>query len=318
MAPPISRVLSGESLPPALRELEEPPAELHLVGELPRGPSVAIVGTRAPSADAADFARSLACELARAGIIILSGGAEGIDSAAHEGALAAGGRTVVVAPAGFNKPFPPKNAGLFRRIVAEGGAYLALLPPDEPAPRGIFFARNGCLVALAHAVVVVEAKHRSGARNAAAWARRLGRPLLAVPSAPWITTGPGCILELRLGARLCVSPDDVLRALEESLVIPARPRARAPALDADFDQLELPLPPGTAGSEEGEVERVVRAVAAGARHLDGVCEASGLPPASAQRHLLTLTLEGVLVADGAGGLGVNPARWPVSAPKLLK
>jgi DNA processing protein len=315
MVEPISRVLSGDLLPPAVRELEEPPSELHLVGELPRGPSVAVVGTRAPSSEASNFARGLAGELARAGIIILSGGAEGIDAAAHEGALDGKGRTVVVAPAGFNKPFPPKNRELFHRIIAEGGAYLALLPPEEPAPRGIFFARNGCLVALAHAVVVVEAKHRSGARNAAAWARRLGRPLLAVPSAPWIPTGAGCILELRLGARVCSGSDDVLRALEESLVIPALPRARTPAAPANSEQMALPLGPVEEG---GELERVVRAVALGARHLDGVCQVSGLAPGPAQRHLLTLTLEGVLVADAVGGLGLNPARRPVSSTKSLK
>jgi DNA processing protein len=314
MTEPISRILSGHLLPPPLQELEEPPSELHLVGELPRGPSVAIVGTRAPSGDALKFASRLACDLARAGIIILSGGAEGIDSAAHEGALDGQGRTVVVAPAGFDKPFPPKNRNLFHKIIAEGGAYLSLLPPHEPAPRGIFFARNACLVALAHAVVVVEARHRSGARNAAAWARRLGRALLAVPSAPWIATGPGCILELRLGARLCTGAEDVLRALEESLVIPARPRPPAQP-EPGLEQLALPLP--LAGAE-GELERVRRAVAAGARHLDGVCEVSGLPPASAQRHLLTLTLEGVLVADGAGGLGLPHARRPVSATKASK
>jgi DNA processing protein len=315
MLEPISRILSGDLLPGRLRDLPEPPSELHLAGELPRGPAVAIVGTRSPSDAALKFAASLAGDLARAGIIILSGGAEGIDSAAHQGALDAKGQTVVVAPAGFDRPFPPKNRDLFRKIVAAGGAYLALLPPDEPAPRGVFFARNGCLVALAHAVVVVEARHRSGARNAAAWARRLARPLLAVPSAPWILTGPGCILELRLGARLCTGSDDVLRALEESLVIPALPRTPAPAPEPDSEQMALPLGPAEAG---GELERVVRAVAAGARHLDGVCEALGLPPASAQRHLLTLTLEGVLVADALGGLRVNPTHRPVSTTKTSK
>ncbi len=315
MLEPISRILSGDLLPARLRDLPEPPSELHLAGELPRGPSVAIVGTRTPSDAAFKFTTALAGDLARAGIIILSGGAEGIDSAAHQGALDAKGRTVVVAPAGFDKPFPPKNRELFHKIVAAGGAYLALLPPHEPAPRGVFFARNGCLVALAHAVVVVEARHRSGARNAAAWARRLARPLLAVPSAPWISTGLGCILELRLGARLCTGSEDVLRALEESLVIPSRPPTPPPASEPYSEQLALPLGLVEAG---GELERVARAVLAGARHLDRVCEAAGLPPASAQRHLLTLTLEGVLVADAVGGFGLNPAHRPVSATKSLK
>lgn len=315
MPEPISRMLSGDLLPPRLRDLPEPPAALHLVGELPRGPSVAIVGTREPSPEAHAFARTLAHELARAGIIILSGGAQGIDSAAHEGALDAEGRTVVVAPAGFHKPFPAENRELFSRVVAAGSAYLSLLPPDEPAPRGIFFERNGCLVALAHAVVLVEARHRSGARNAAAWARRLGRPLLVVPSAPWISAGAGCILELRLGGRLCAGAPDVLRALEESLVIPPSQRAPAATARVGTEQLSLSL---AALGGDGELERVVRAVAAGARHLDGVCAVAGLPPASVQRHLLTLTLEGVLVADPAGSLGLGPVERSVSTTKISK
>lgn len=307
-------MLSGPLLPTRLRDLPEPPAELHLVGELPRGPSVAIVGTREPSEAALEFTHTLAAELARAGIIILSGGAEGIDTAAHRGALAGAGRTVVVAPAGFKQPFPRENARLFAEIVAAGSAYLSLLPPDEPAPRGIFFARNASLVALAHAVVVVEARHRSGARNAAAWARRLERPLLAVPSAPWIPSGAGCIVELRLGARPCVGRDDVLGVLAESLVIPPfKPESKRPAGAPEQSVLPFALPEG-----HTELERIVRAVAAGATHLDAVCAASGLSPATVQRHLLTLTLEGVLVADAAGGLELNPARRPVSSNKLLK
>ncbi|HTQ07161.1 MAG TPA: DNA-processing protein DprA [Polyangiaceae bacterium] len=287
----------------SLQDLPEPPAELHLIGELPRGPTVAIVGTRHPSAAALDFGKLLARQLARAGIIILSGGAEGIDTGAHLGALEGEGRTVVVAPAGYERPFPPQNVPLFSKIIEAGGAYLSLLPPHEPAPRSGFFARNACLVALAHAVVVVEAPVRSGARNAAAWARRLGRPLLAVPSAPWISTGAGCILEIRLGARLCASSRDVLRTLEESLVIPASPSDPDGDSEAPARQVELPF---EALSAEREVERVARAVGAGARHLDAVCAASGLAPAAVQRHILTLTLEGVLVADPAGGLGLTP------------
>ncbi len=190
------RCLTGSALPRQLADLETPPDRLFLRGELPRGPAVAIVGTRHPTDEYACFARELACELAEAGVAVLSGGAEGIDTEAHRGALAAGGVTVVVAPAGFERPYPEKNAELFRQIVATGGAYLSLPEPNCPAPRGIFFARNACLVALAHLVVVVESPIRSGARNAAAHARRLGRPLFVVPAPPWHGNGRGCLAEL--------------------------------------------------------------------------------------------------------------------------
>src|SRR5690606_32176743 len=115
---------------------------------------------------------------------------------------------------------------LFRRIVAERGAYVSLVPDDVAATQPAFFRRNACLAALAHAVVVVQAPRRSGARNAAAWARRLGRPLLVVPSAPWIERGLGCLLELRRGAQLCESARNVLQVLEQLGVTPPAPPRR--------------------------------------------------------------------------------------------
>jgi DNA processing protein len=245
---------------------------------------------------------------------VLSGGAEGIDRAAHLGALRGGGPTVVVAPAGFERPFPAHHRRLFERVVARGGAYVSLRRPSESAFG--FFARNACLVALAQVLVVVEARYRSGARNAASWARRLGRPLLIVPSAPWISTGRGCLVELRLGAKLCAGPDDVLDALEESLVLPPRPKPRRPEA---AEQTELPFAaPAPAMTLDGDARLLLDAVRSGARHLDAVCERSGLSPAVAQRLVLTLTLEGVLAADPAGGLGLTPADRSVSGRKKLK
>jgi len=311
----VSRVLEGERLPPRLRDLAEPPALVHLVGELPRGPGVAVVGTRTPSDGARKFARALASGLAQRAIVVLSGGAEGIDAAAHEGALDARGTTVVVAPAGYRRPFPEQHRSLFDRVVASGGAHLSLLSDDQPADRGGFFARNGCLVALAHAVVVVETRVRGGARNAAKWARQLGRPLLVVPSAPWIPSGTGCQLELRRGAAWCIQLADVLAELERALAIPPglAEAARREARGGEPAQATLPLFPKREGIPEvGDARAVLRAVQAGAGHLDAICELTGLPPGVVQSHVLTLTLEGVLVAGPAGALGAAPAQSPVS------
>ncbi len=186
---------------------------MYLRGELPRGPRVAIVGTRKPTREGALYAFELAARLAARGVAVVSGGAKGIDAMAHRGALAVGGSTVVVAPGGFDRPFPPEHAGLFRNVVEQGGAYLSLAPSGTPASRGAFFERNACLVALSHALVVVEAPVRSGARNAAARARRLNRPLFVAPAAPYNALGLGCILELKLGARPLYSERDVLELL---------------------------------------------------------------------------------------------------------
>ncbi|MEB2322421.1 MAG: DNA-processing protein DprA, partial [Sorangiineae bacterium] len=171
---PSERCLRGAARPPALADLPEPPEVLYLRGELARAPAVAIIGTRAPSPGALGYTRSLASALGRAGVTIVSGGAVGIDAAAHEGALDAGGSCLVVAPSGYERPFPRENAPLFRAVVERGGAYLSLVPGDVPASRGAFFLRNAVLVALADLVILVEAPYRSGARNAAAAAHRLG------------------------------------------------------------------------------------------------------------------------------------------------
>lgn len=304
-------VLLAERLPPRLSDLPEPPEALYVRGEIPRDPAVAIVGTRSPTPEGERFAKNLAAELAQAGIAILSGGAAGIDTAAHRGALSVHGKTVVVAPAGFMRAFPEENTGLFKRVVREGGCYAALVPDDQPATRGAFFARNGCLVALAHVVVVVQAGLRSGARNAAAQARHLGRPLLAVPSSPWIGRGLGCLAELRQGARPCEGARDVLAALaavgcnpianRPSPLRPGRRRRAAPGSDpaqtpppeADFNKSAQHLP---------VLERVSQLIRDGASDTDQLSAQAGLSVAETQQVLLTLRLRGVLACDPTGRL----------------
>jgi DNA processing protein len=297
------RILSGADLPVRFRDLAEPPAKVHLHGELPRGPAVAIVGTRYPSPRGVRFTEELAGALARRGVAVLSGGAKGIDTAAHRGALAAGGTTVVVAPAGLDVPFPKENRALFHDIIDAGGAYLSLAPDEQPAKLSIFFRRNGCLVALAHAVVVAQAPVRSGTRNAAKWARRLGRPLLAVPYAPWQKCGSGSIVELRLGAKVCTGHRDVLRELDRQLLarVPVPPRETSEQVELAFPTAAAVLP-----SPGKDATVVRRAIELGARTIDEICDRSGLGPGAVQRHVLTLTLEGVLAPDpGSGRLEVR-------------
>jgi DNA processing protein len=284
----VSEELAGERLPRRLADLEAPPERLYLRGALPRGPAVAIVGTRYPSAEAVAFTRTFAGELAAAGVAVLSGGAKGIDTAAHEGALDVGGVTVVVAPAGFNRPFPEQNGPLFRRVVDSRGAYLSLRADDTPADQGIFFARNACLVALAHAVVVTQLGHRSGAANAASWARQLGRPLFIVPHSPWVAEGVGALRELRLGGQPLDRPKEVLKLLSASGLH---------ALPVAAVQGEL-WPTSTPSDEDP----VLRALKEGACHADEISERTGLSLATVQQRILTLALSGVLVPGPLGSL----------------
>ena len=286
----VGEELVGERLPPRLRDLAEPPARLYLHGELPRGPAVAVVGTRKASAQGMTFTRALAAELAAAGVAVLSGGAEGIDTAAHEGALDVGGVTVVVTPAGIERPFPKQNAALFARVVSSGGAYLSLFPDDAPADRPTFFARNACLVALAHAVVVTQAPFISGAGNAAKWARRLGRPLFVVPHSPWVTAGSGAIHELRRGARPLDRAKEVLKLLD------AAGLHGLPGLPSPVQGELWSADPGSAP------DPVLRALQAGATHADEIADRTGLSLATVQQRILTLALSGVLVPGPLGSL----------------
>jgi DNA processing protein len=283
--------LAGADLPTRLLDLEEPPSELFVHGELPRGPSVAIIGTRHPTENARRFAYDLAWQLARAGVSVLSGGAKGIDLAAHEGAFDGAGRTVVIAPAGEHSTF-------FERIVERGGCYVSLVSDGESADRAGFLPRNRCLVALAHATVLVEAPLRSGARNAVASARQLGRPLFVVPAVPWNSKGRGCIEELKSGARVLLSVRDLHEELElrhlHPVALPKRRRSTRKAV-----QLSLDL-------GEGSENAVVAAVAQGAGHPDEISDRTGLPAARVQALVLTLRLKGALVPGPEGRLRVEP------------
>jgi DNA processing protein len=151
-------------------------AGLWVAGELTAlaAPTVAVVGTRAPSEDGRRLAARLAGDLGSAGVCVISGLALGVDAAAHAGALAAGAPTLGVLGGGHDRFFPPRNAELARRIIASGGAVLSPYPPEHPAYPWQFLARNGIVAALADGVVVVEAAARSGALNTASWAADRG------------------------------------------------------------------------------------------------------------------------------------------------
>lgn len=286
------RELRLANLPPALADLAEPPERLYLEGQLPRGPAVAVVGTRTPSAEALDWTRTFATELAARGVAIVSGGAEGIDTAAHTAALDAGGVTVVVTVPGIARPFPEENAPLFRRVVKAGGAYLSLYPEHQPATRGMFFARNAVLVALSHAVVVAQTRVIGGGRNAAKWARRVGRPLFVVPHSPWVSEGRGAMVEFRLGARPLDSWKEMLKFLHRSGHHAVRV-GPPPVLT----QGELwPL------AREPVADPVLQALREGAVHPDEIVDRTGLSLAVVQQRILTLALSGVLVPGPLGSL----------------
>jgi DNA processing protein len=301
LAVPAARVLSGAELPQRLSDLaSDAPERLYLHGELPRGPAVAVVGTRYPSPEAVLFTRRLAEELARAGVAVLSGGAKGIDTAAHEGALRGGGVTVVVTPAGFAHPYPKQNAALYRDVVARGGAYLSTYPDDVKAERPQFFERNSVMCALAHAVVVTQLGHVSGASNAAKWARKLGRPVFVVLHSPWVKEGAGALKLLHYGARPLDRAKDVLDHLRDASLHPIPLHSLPAAAQGELFAASVTAPRPVAPA--GPLDPVLAAIHKGAGHADEIADRTGLPVGEVHQRLLTLTLSGVLVPGPLGSL----------------
>jgi DNA processing protein len=186
-------------------------------GPLPtRARAVAIVGSRAASPYGIARARELASDLVRCGYTVVSGLARGIDAAAHRGALEAGGPSMAVLPGGLAQVTPPDHADLAEALVRAGGALVAEWPDARPPKPGMFLRRNRLIAALSAATVVVEAAERSGALSTAAVARKLGRPLLAVPGDADRPTARGTNALIKSGARLCERAGDVFEALAES------------------------------------------------------------------------------------------------------
>lgn len=197
-------------------------------------PTVAIVGTRAPSEAGRRLAHDLARDLGAAGICVVSGLALGIDSAAHEGSLAAGAPTVAVLGGGHDRFFPSRNRELAARIVAGGGAVVSPYAPHVPARPYQFLARNGVVAALADALVVVEAAERSGALNTASWAADRPIPVMAFPGDVGRPKVAGCLALIRDGALLVRGSADVLAQLR---IAPGRRDPRPAPLCADVGEL---------------------------------------------------------------------------------
>jgi DNA processing protein len=182
--PPVLGVLRGDPLYPErlLRAGARPPDCLFVRGSLPSaGRVIAVVGARAASIEGCAVTAQLTGELGRRGYAVVSGGAIGIDAAAHRGALEALAPTFAVLGCGADVVYPDRHAHLFNRIVVQGGGLLSEYADGTPPRRGNFPARNRLIAALADAVVVVEAGLRSGALSTAAWGRKLGVPVLAMP-----------------------------------------------------------------------------------------------------------------------------------------
>ena len=314
---PHRRLLTGDpAWPGALTCLARPPLQLHWQGlgqlwaPLRQRRAVAVVGTRRPSRHGLAMARALGVALAEAGWPVVSGLAEGIDGAVHQGCLAAGGAPVAVLGTPLERVYPRHHHSL-QAQVAEAGLLISEHPPGTPVHPGHFACRNRLQVALAQAVVVVECPEQSGALHSASLAWDQGLPLWAVPADAGKLSAAGSNRLLACGASVLLDPGDLVRqlgpgplaagagrsraaprALSQPPAVPCTPGPRAAAQPFPSAPIVEPGPPPLAAAQRA----LLAAVGPGAS-LEQVCERLDLGVAGASRALLELELLGHLRAE---------------------
>ena len=274
--------------PIALRTVASAPLLLFTAGDaaLLQDPAVAIVGTRSASAGGRTLANQFAHRFASTGLTVVSGLAAGIDGAAHEGALEAGGSTIAVLGSGPDLCYPAQHRGLHARI-AERGLLVSEYPPGTQPLRDHFPARNRIIAGLSLGTLVVEAAMRSGALITAQFAAEASREVWAIPGSVHNPQSRGCHRLIRDGAHLVESPEDVLLDLAPTLgrVVSEPPGRKPPALNAPN--------PATDGWDDDH-KTVWSALGHDPIPMDAIADRTALTPAKLSSILLTMELQGTV------------------------
>ncbi len=215
--------------PALLREIHDPPIVLYVWGdpEALSSTAIGVVGTRKPSHYASESAKKLSYQLAYGGIAVISGLARGIDTAAHQAALAARGKTVAVLGSGLSRLYPPENRELAEKIASSSGAVISEFPMETSADRQTFPMRNRIISGLSFGLLVVEAGAKSGALISASQAAEQGRTLYAVPGRIDQPAAIGSNRLIQQGAKLVLSAQDILDDL--GLLFPEQPSLVRPS-----------------------------------------------------------------------------------------
>jgi DNA processing protein len=283
-------VYNEADYPALLREIADPPPVVSIIGrvDLFSQPAVAIVGARNASANGTRFSRQLAADLGAAGLVVVSGLARGIDTAAHQGGLATG--TVAVVGGGIDVVYPPDNRDLYDLIAAQG-----VLIAEQPAgtePRARHFPRRNRIISgLSHAIVVTEAARRSGSLITARMALEQGREVFAVPGFPGDPRAQGPNQLIKQGALLCEGAGDIVTAVSPQVSRPA-PR---PGI-ADPPPVPEAIPDAVPGHGELAEAReiVMEKLSPAPVDLDELLRQTQLTPATLLTILLEMELAGRL------------------------
>ena len=266
--------------PELLKQIYDPPTVLYVKGELlPKDKnSVAMVGSRMTTHYGIEVARKLGYQLAYLGVTVVSGGARGIDSAAHQGALSGKGRTVAVLGTGINLVTPPENARLFEQIAASG-ALITQFPFNRPGDKQSFPIRNRIVAGMTLGTVVVEANLTSGALITANFANEYGRQVFAVPGRIDSPRSRGCHDLIKKGAKLCEGAEDILSEFE--YLFPPSNKPPSPSETGVLPALEL----------SANEQKVYDALDNEDVPIDDVVRKSGLPVSAVSVALLSLEMK---------------------------
>ena len=299
--------IGSPDYPERLLPLADPPPLLFLRGDasLLRGATVAVVGSRAPSPVGRRTAERIGQDLARVGVVVVSGMALGIDGAAHRGALRSGGGTIAVLGSGPERAYPAANRDLFREII-QSGLIVTEFPPDEPAFPFNFPRRNRIIAALSFGVVVVEAGPGSGALITADHALDLGVEVFAVPGSVELKQSHGPNRLIQEGAQLVTAAREVVEALGWSTDPEPAAGEREPAVG----DLALAAGDGVpAARDRGRLPELIRVNALlgpAPTSLDSLVDGLGLPPSQVLAALTRLELSGAAVRSEEGWRAERP------------
>jgi DNA processing protein len=266
------------AFPPSLRQAYDAPLLLYVWGKLEERDrhAIGVVGTRRITHYGREATKKLSYQLSHAGFTIISGLARGVDTVAHEAALAAGGRTVAVLGSGLAKLFPAENLGLAEKIASGHGAVVSEFPLHTPPDKQTFPQRNRIVAAWSEALLVTECPLRSGSLITANLASDYGRQVYAVPGPINVATSMGCNQLIRDGATLVMDAGHIVDDLGEL------PFARQPALPEMGSQAVPELPP--------EEAKVFFALGEGESGVDRLIERTGLPAPTVTATLMKLEM----------------------------
>lgn len=271
--------------PDCLRAIPSRPKELYIRGGVNMAaPRVAVVGARVPSSYGKQAARDIAGGLARAGVCVVSGMAPGIDTIAHHAALENEGLTIGVLGTGMDEnSFSPKqNLDLAQKIINTGGCLISEYPAGFGATQYSFPQRNRIIAGLSLAVLVIEAKEKSGSLITAEWGKKQRKPVFALPGSIYSASSAGCNWLLKNGAIPCTGADDILSELGLT------------AVDKS-----------TIKSDDPEEQKIIDALRCGALDADQIIRAAGLPAAAVMSLLAIMEINGIIRNLGNGEYCLN-------------